>query len=87
MGKGGIVVTNTVNLFQALPIVIRGMIQDDSLKSIAKDRQWLINQLKQQGYEREDIPFIQTALFSSDHRLEITFPIYSKLEALENTKH
>jgi adenine deaminase len=77
MDIGGIGVTNLANIAQDLPIVIQGMIQDHNLKSISKDRQWLINQLKQQGYEREDIPFIQTALFSPDHRLEVTFPIYS----------
>jgi uncharacterized membrane protein YcaP (DUF421 family) len=56
-----------------LPIVRSGMILDSNLRCIAKDRQWLINQLKTMGYEREDIPYIQSAVWTSPHQMEITF--------------
>jgi uncharacterized membrane protein YcaP (DUF421 family) len=58
-----------------LPIVIEGIILDQNLKTICKDRQWLIDQLKKQGYEREHIPFIESAHLFPGNQLQITFPI------------
>lgn len=62
---------------EKLPIVIEGMILDQNLRAIQKDRQWLIDQLKQQGFEREHIPLIESAHFSSGNHLQVTFPVYS----------